>query len=319
MRWLRETFAFSEAGIIATLLALVLLFQFLNPGFLSSQNVAGMLRGMAYPGIVAVGMALCLISGVIDLSVGAVVGLASVVFGIASRDWGWMLPAAGGLAIILGLLVGLINGLVITGLKVTPFIATICSMYAVRGIASWISNGYTVYPLPEGFASLGSMQPMGISWAFLVMLAAMLTAALALGWSVWGLTVRAVGSDKESAECTEINVNAVQRSVFVITGGLSATAGVMVSLILNAGVPTAGMGWELIAIAACAIGGVSLFGYEGSMFGLFCGLLTLQVIQNGIVIVGVSPYTQTVVVGGILLAAMVIEVRRRRWMNMETF
>jgi ribose transport system permease protein len=145
----------------------------------------------------------------------------------------------------------------------------------------------------------------------------MIVVALVLYFSVWGLEVRAIGSDIESAYCTEVNVKKVRSSVFVVSGGLAALSGVLVSLILNTGNFTVGTGWELIAVAGCAIGGISLFGYEGSLFGLFCGLLTLQIIQNGIVVIGISPYCQQIIIGLILLAAMVMEVRRRQWFNLE--
>jgi ribose transport system permease protein len=273
-----------------------------------------MLRGMAYPGLVAVGMALCLISGVIDLSVGATAGLASVLFAKAA---GLGFVPAASIAIAAGLAVGAVNGLVITRLHVTPFIMTICMMYAVRGLASWISNGYNIYPLPDGFAAIGTASPLGISWAFILLVTILVIVGVVLKNTVWGLTVRAVGSDEESARCTEVNVEKVRLSVFVITGGLAALAGVMLSLIINSGNATVGTGWELVAVAACAIGGVSLFGYEGSTVGLFVGLFVLQIIQNGIVVVGISPYTQQIVIGAILLAAMVVEVKRRRWLNLE--
>jgi len=292
----------------------MVLFQSINPVFLTPLNIAGMLRGMAYPGLVAVGMALCLISGVIDLSVGATAGLASVLFA-KSAGLGFI-PAAS-IAIAAGLAVGAVNGLVITRLHVTPFIMTICMMYAVRGLASWISNGYNIYPLPDGFAAIGTAAPLGISWAFILLVVILVIVGVVLKNTVWGLTVRAVGSDEESARCTEVNVDKVRLSVFVITGGLAALAGVMLSLIINSGNATVGTGWELVAVAACAIGGVSLFGYEGSTVGLFVGLFVLQIIQNGIVVVGISPYTQQIVIGAILLAAMVVEVKRRRWLNLE--
>jgi ribose transport system permease protein len=292
----------------------MVLFQSINPVFLTPLNIAGMLRGMAYPGLVAVGMALCLISGVIDLSVGATAGLASVLF---AKSAGLGFVPAASIAIAAGRAVGAVNGLVITRLHVTPFIMTICMMYAVRGLASWISNGYNIYPLPYGFAAIGTASPLGISWAFILLVVILVIVGVVLKNTVWGLTVRAVGSDEESARCTEVNVEKVRLSVFVITGGLAALAGVMLSLIINSGNATVGTGWELVAVAACAIGGVSLFGYEGSTVGLFVCLFVLQIIQNGIVVVGISPYTQQIVIGVILLAAMVVEVKRRRWLNLE--
>lgn len=315
---MKRVLSIPEAGIGSILIILIVVFQVLNPVFLTSLNIAGMLRAMAYPGLIAIGMALCLMSGVIDLSVGATAGLASVVFGYCSVYFGMGIVLSAGASLVCGLIVGLVNGIIVTKAHITPFIMTLCSMYAVRGLAFWISNGYQIYPLPEGYAHIGAVQPLGISWAFIVMLVLMLVAWFFLDRTVWGLTVRATGSDKESAKCTEVNVDRVHISVFAITGVLSALAGVMVSLILNAGSAPAGTGWELLAIAACAIGGVSLFGYEGSYIGLFAGLLTMQVIENGIVVVGVSSYTQTIAVGIILLSAMVMEVRRRRWLNLES-
>jgi ribose transport system permease protein len=318
MERVKKLLSIPEAGISVILLCLVVFFQLMNPVFLTQLNIVGMLRAMAYPGIIAVGMALCLISGVIDLSVGATAGLASVIFAYTSVYWHFGFIPALLTALLCGFLVGLMNGLIITRLNITPFIMTICSMYVVRGLASWISNGFTIYPLPDGFAEIGSLKPLGVSVAFFVMIGVMLIAAYFLDHTVWGLTVRATGSDKESAKCTEVDVNSVHLSVFVITGVVSALAGVMVSLIINSGIATTGTGWELIAVAACAIGGVSLFGYEGSFVGLFLGLLTLQVIQNGIVVIGISPYTQNITIGLILLVSMIFEVRRRRWLNLES-
>jgi ribose transport system permease protein len=312
---MKRILSFTETGIILVMITLSSLFQFLNPIFLSPLNIAGMLRGMSYSGIVSIGMGLCLIAGTIDLSVGATAGLSSVIF--AKFSGLGFIPAVI-ITLIIGLCVGLLNGTVITKLKVTPFIMTICMMYVLRGLASWISNGYNIYPLPDGFAELGSLQPLGISWTFIIMIIIMIIISYFLNHSVWGLQVRAIGSDEDSARCTEVEVDKIKISIFATTGLLAAIAGIMLSLIINSGNATVGIGWELIAVAACAIGGISLFGYEGSMVGLFCGLLVLQIIQNGIVLVGISPYTQQIVIGIILLSAMIVEVRRRRWLNMDS-
>ena len=300
------------------MLSLVVMFQIINPAFLNPTNVATMLRAMVYPGIVGIGMALCMISGVIDLSVGATAGLTSVIFAEATVNYGMDFFPALAICLIAGALIGSINGVIVTKLRVTPFIMTICSMYAIRGLASWISNGYAIYPLPKEMTTIAVAQPLGLSWAFIIMVILMIIASIFLDKTVWGLTVRATGSDKESAKCTEVNTDQVHISVFIITGSLAALAGIAVSLVISSGTPTIGQGWELNAIAACAIGGISLFGYEGSFVGLFCGLLTLQIIQNGIVIIGISPYAQTIVIGVILLGSMIMEIRRRRWLNLES-
>ena len=174
-----------------------------------------------------------------------------------------------------------------------------------------------MYPLPDAVNAFGVATPLGVSWAFWFLVVVLVVIALLLHSTVWGLSARATGSDFETAKCTEVDVYKVQLSAFLLSGALSACSGVLATMALGCGVYTMGTGWELIAIAACAIGGVSLFGYEGSMFGLFCGLATLQVIQTGIIILGISPYWQLIVIGSILLFSMVVDVRRRMYLNLE--
>lgn len=211
---------------------------------------------------------------------------------------------------------GAINSIVIVRFKVSPFIATISAMYIYRGIGNFISSGFTVYPLPANIPAFGSAQPLGLSWPFIILVVIMVVVTIAMA-STWGLCVRAVGSDSEVAFCNEVNVKAIQHSVIIISGGLAGIAGILVTCVLGAGQPYAGTGWELTAIAACAIGGVSLFGYQGNMIGLFMGLFTLQIINNGIVTAGVSVYLQVVTIGIILLVSMVMEAKRRSYLNLE--
>lgn len=315
---MKRLFSIQEAGIFVTLLVLVVTFQLINPVFLSAGNVAGILRAMAYTGIMAVGLSICLIAGTIDISVGAIAGLSSVVFSEAMVH-GFPIPMAVAVSVVIGALAGYVNSLIIVRLRVSPFITTISTMYVFRGLASYISSGYSIYPLPAEVNKFGSMQPLGVSWSFLIMVAVMVLVQVLLDRSVWGLCLRATGSDYQSAADNEVNVKAIQTSALVIVGALAAVAGVLVTTILGAGQPTAGTGWEIVAIAGCAIGGVSLFGYEGSIWGLFLGLLTIQVINNGIITVGISIYTQNIFIGIILLVSMVMDVRRRKFMNIEQF
>ena len=306
-----------SAGIFFVLVVLVLVFQIANPIFLSPINIATMLRALSYSGIIAVGMALCLISGIIDLSVGSTAALSSVIFGTVVRDYGLDIVPAMALGILAGLLVGLANSFIILKLNVTPFIATISMMFIVRGIANAISNGYNIYPLSETILGLGQARPFGVSWAFIIFVICAVVAHLILKYSLFGFLIRAVGSDREVAKCTEVDVDNINMKTLVIISVLAAVSGILISFIINAGSPTVGMGWEFTAITACAIGGVSLFGYHGTIFGLFCGLLVVQVIQNGLVMMGINPYLQGAVVGMILLAAMVVDVRRRTYLDLD--
>jgi len=313
MAWIKNT----SAGIFLLLLVLVAFFYFMNPIFLSTNNLTAMARAMSYSGIIAVGMAFCLISGTIDLSVGSTAAFTSVVFGHAMYFWNVPIVPAILIALVASSLVGLVNAYVILKLKVTPFIATISMMFIVRGFASAVSNGYSIYPLPEPVVTIGYAKPFGISWAFVAFVLVIVVGHFILEYTLFGLKTRATGSDREVAICTEVDVDNVNGKNIIGISLLAGVAGIFISFLMNAGAPTTGTGWEFTAITACAIGGVSLFGYHGNMFGLFCGLAVIQVIQNGIVMIGINPYLQNVFVGMILLGAMIIDVKRRTYLNLD--
>jgi len=317
MAGIKQLLSRSEAGIIITAAVLAMIFGSVNPTFLAWGNLTILLRAMAYPGIVAVGLAICLISGTIDLSVGAMAGLSGIIFSQSMVALGLSIPVSAALAIVAGFVVGIINSIVIIYFHVTPFIATIAMMYVLRGLGSVLSKGFTIFPLPQAVADFGAARPLGISWSFVILVVILLIAAWAVGCTVWGLCLRATGSDIESARDTEVNVISVQVSALVIAAVLASISGILVTAVLDSGVPSTGTGWELAAIAACVIGGISMSGYEGSFIGLFFGLLVMQEIQNGIIIIGMSPYWQSAIIGVILLAAMAVDVRRRRYLNLE--
>ena len=316
MSVIRRLVSIPEFGISAALLSLITFFWLINPNFLLPANIAGILRAMSYTGIVAIGLTLCLLSGTFDISVGATAGLASVVFARLVTSDIDMIPAVL-ITIAVGLAAGFINSVAIVHLKVTAFITTISTMFIFRGLATLLCKGFSIYPLPESVNSFGSAQPLGVSWAFIIMVVVMLILAIVLSVTVWGLCVRATGSDLDTARNNEVNVIAIQTSTLVICGGLAALAGIMVTCILGAGQATAGTGWELYAIAAAVIGGISLAGYSGSMLGLFLGLLTVQVILNGIIVVGIPVFWQNIVIGSILLGAVIIDTKRRYILNVE--
>ena len=307
-----------SAGIFFVMMAMIVFFQIANPIFLSPINVATMLRALSYTGIIAVGMAICLISGIIDLSVGSTAALASVIFGTAIRDLNMSIAIAIILALIAGALVGIANSVIILKAKVTPFIATISMMFVIRGVANWISNGYNIYPLSDAVLNIGQTRPFGVSWTFVAFVIFAIIAYLVLQYTLLGLLFRAVGSDREVALCTEVDADRINVIGLIVISVLAAVSGIFISFMINAGSPTVGVGWEFMAITACAIGGVSLFGYHGTIFGLFCGLAVVQIIQNGIVMMGVNPYLQSTVVGTLLLIAIIIDVRRRTYLDLDS-
>lgn len=300
-----------ELTTVMAILILSAVFGMLNPAFLGSGNIQAMLRASAYIGIPTIGMCLCLVAGMIDISVGALVGLVS-----CSVAWliiyGHVTPI---LAMGIGLLIGFCSSscvaFAILRFKMSPFIATIAMSFVLSGLAFAISGGSSEYPLPGNLAEIGNLAPLGISIAFVVMLVAGVIASYFLHFTVWGLTVRATGSDREVAKCTEVNPDAVNYVCFIVLGMLSALTSVLITLLVNGGSPYVGVGTEFKAILSCAIGGVSLFGYEGSVVGALLGVFLTQVISNGLISAGMPAPFQNVVLGVLLIGLVALDVARQ--------
>ena len=276
-----------------------------------------MLRASAFIGVMAIGVAWLLMSGSIDLSIGAVAGLASIVTAvmIVEHKMPVALSVIAGLS--MGVLFGIINYNIVFGLKIPAFLATIGTMYVAKGLGEFISNGFQIYiSEPEAVRSFGTATPLGISWHFIIYVVLVIASQIILFQTVYGLEVRATGSNRETAKNTEVNIRKVSISTFLIVGICSALAGILLMSRIITGASAIGSGWELAAITACAIGGVSLFGYEGSFIGVFLGVLTLQVIKNGLVVVGLSPFLNTAIVGIILVITAAIDWQRRSQLNL---
>jgi len=283
----------------------------INPAFLTTNNIQSVLRASAFTGIMSVGVTWILISGSIDLSIGSIAGMAAV---IASY-----LVVKTGVPVIPSILVGLLSGTIlgctnyflVFKMKIPAFLATIGTLFIAKGIGLYISEGFSIYPMPDSVKAFGKGTPLGVSWHFWIFLVLVIVSELILLFTVYGLEVKATGSDREIARKTEVNVSKISLSTFIIVGTLSALSGILLMIRLITGSPDIGQGWELQSITACAIGGVSLFGYEGSFIGMFLGVIALQIIQSGLVVIGLSPYLNTIIVGVILVVTAIIDWQRR--------
>lgn len=300
----------AEFVTIAILSGLILFFGIQNPQFLGPENIAVILRSCAFTGLCAFGISFLLISGSIDLSIGAIAGLASVTVASILAE-GIPIVFSIAITLVVGGVCGLLNSVVIQKLKISAFLATISTMYIFRGLAMTVSKGYTIYPLPDQFLILGDIKPLGVSLAFTILITTLIIGEIILRSTVWGLTIKATGSDRETAKCTEVNVESVTTQMFILCGVFAALAGILLTARVQAGQPTMGQGWELNAIAAVAIGGVSLSGYEGNMFNVFLGVLLIQVLESGLVALGASAYLQPIEVGIILVFTATMDVRRK--------
>jgi len=314
----RRLFTIPEAGVAIPLLAFVLIFQFFNPVFLSIDNITTMLRSMSYIGVIALGMTFLLITGAFDLSVGATAGLSAIVCSYVMAKLNLPIPVGVLAGLATGALVGLVNGFVVLKLGVPAFIATLGMLNIAKGITYLISKGYTIYPLPEAIGTFGMAEPFGTSWGFVIFAVVAVVGAFILSKTSYGRKLYVVGGNQEVARLAGISPARIQLSAFVLVGMCAALAGMLLMARIVTGQPTIGLGWALPVIAGVVIGGVSLFGGAGSILGAVIGLLIMQVVTNGLVIINVDPYWQTVAIGLIMIIAVAIDILRRKSKNSAT-
>jgi len=271
--------------------------------FFTVDNLTNVLRQNAFPAIIAAGMTFVILTAGIDLSVGSVVGLSGVLCADALvHGWGLWAGAAVGLAV--GLATGTLNGLMVTKIRVPPFVVTLAMMLVVRGAAYKYTNANTISGLPASFAALSQRGAMAVTMVVVFAMAWVL-----LMRTPFGRHVYATGGNRDAAWLSGVRVNQVLMAVYMICGLGAGLAGVLVASRLNAGYPRAGELYELDAVAAVVVGGTSLFGGRGSIWGTLAGAFFIGILNNGLNLYNVSPYDQMIVKGAVLLAAASLD----RW------
>ena len=293
----------SAYAIFVALVLECIVLALATDAFFTVDNLLNVLRQNAFTAILAAGMTFVILTAGIDLSVGSTVGLAGVICAdLLVRG------APGGVAIAAGLLVGLgvgaANGLAITRLRVPPFIVTLATMLIVRGAAYKYTDARTISGLPESFGALST----GATTAG-VMAVVFAAAWILLMRTPFGRHVYATGGNMDAAWLSGVRVMRVQFAVYALSGLTAGLAGVLVASRLNAGYPRAGEFYELDAIAAVVVGGTSLFGGRGSLWGTLAGAFFIGVLNNGLNLFRVSPYDQLIVKGFVLLLAASLD----RW------
>lgn len=293
----------SRHGIYVALAAEILLVGLLTDAFFTHANLSNVLRQNTFTAILAAGMTFVILTGGIDLSVGSVVALSGVLCAdLLVRGFGLTVSIAGALAV--GVSVGLLNGLAITVLRIPAFVVTLATMLIVRGAAFKFTDARTITGLPSAFAVL--------SWSGIV--AALMIGVYVVAWCVLARTptgrhIYAVGGNRHAAWLAGISVRRIDMLVYVVSGVLAGLAGVLVASRLNAGYPRAGEYYELDAIAAVVVGGTSLFGGRGAIWGTLAGAFFIGIVNNAMNLFHVSTYDQLVVKGVVLLAATSLD----RW------
>ncbi len=295
-----------------SLLALCVLIAVLEPKFLSAGNLAGVARQTAVITIIAMGMTMVMVAGGIDLSVGSVMALAGVA-GASAMVAGAPVVAGIAACVAAGAACGLANGAAISALRIPPFIVTLGAMGIYRGVALLSTDGKAVVGLPSSFGYLAEGQLFGVVPVPLVVVVAVALAThFVLASTRPGRYCYAIGSNVEAARYAGVRVSRYQIMFYVILGALAGLAGAIESARLVTGQPTAGEGYELRVIAAVVIGGGSLSGGQGTVTGTIIGALIMGVLSNGANLLGITAFTQQIVVGAVIVLAVTFDEFQRR-------
>jgi ribose transport system permease protein len=292
-------------------IVLFVLMVFLSDSFLTFNNLTNVARQVSINAIIAVGMTCAILTGGIDLSVGSVMALSgTVAAGLMITGIPMPLALLAGLAI--GGLFGAINGACVAYARMPPIIVTLASMSVARGLALIYTGGYPVSGLPDPFAFFGRGEVMGIQVPILIMAGIYIIAYAMLNHMSFGRYVYAIGGNEEAARLSGIRITRYKLLVYIISGITAALAGLVLTSRLMSGQPNAGEGFELDAIAAVVLGGTAITGGKGAIIGTLVGAMMLGILNNGLNLMGVSPYVQNVIKGGIILAAIYISSEKRK-------
>lgn len=306
----RLSSALARQGALIALLLLVLFGAMRYDGFLGAYNITELLRYNAMFGLVALGMTFVIMTGGIDLSVGSVAALASVVAALLSP---YGVPVAVLAAVLVGLALGLVNGSIIAYLDIPPFITTLAMLLGARGLALLLSNNTSIFAAP--FIPIGLQTVLGLPVAVVVLIVAYLGGMLVQSYTRFGRHVLAVGGNEDATRLMGLPVDRIKLAVYGLSGALAGAAGVLLAIYSSTGVPTEGVGWELSAIAAVVVGGTLLTGGVGSVGTTLVGVLLLGLIFNllnfesGKGVISLSPYWQSVIRGGFLLVVVILQSR----------
>lgn len=300
-----------DIGILPVLVVLVVAMGLLNKNFLSISNASTMLQQMVPDALLASAETLVILTAGIDLSVGSILGLAGIVTGVTMQWFHWSVLASIVAALVAGLACGALNGLLVTTLSLVPFVVTLGTMGIYQSITLVVTGGTPFYSFPRSFQSIGQgfLGPWPEPALALVVAYGVLW--YILKWVPYGRHVYAVGDEPVAALRQGVSIRKTQFWAYTVAGLLAAEAGVILTSTVNSAEPLAGNGSELNAIAACVIGGISLFGGRGSIVFVLAGAAIIEVIENGLNIIGVSPYLIQGAIGTIIVLAVLVDKWRQ--------
>ena len=289
------------------LIALVILFTFTSKYFFDVKNFINIMRQASINIIIAAGMTIVILIGGIDLSVGSIVALSACTIAQLNQQIGVNIWIAVAIGVVVAVLCGWINGLVICYGRIPAFITTLGMQGIARGVALIITSGYPSQTFSDDFHWIGNSNVLGIPFMFIVAMIVMLIVAYFLKYSPMGRYMYAIGGNEEATKYSGINVNRMKLTAYTIMGVCCGIASVVMASRINSAPPSAGTGYELDAIAAVVIGGTSLAGGEGSIWGSLLGAFIMAVLTNGLNLLNVNPNIQTALIGAVIILMVYIK------------
>ena len=305
-------FSNTTSAITVVLFLICIVLSQLSPGFLTSRNVYAVLAQSAVVGVAAVGGTFVIITGGIDLSVGAAIGFAAML-GALSVQHGYGAMSGILLTLLIGMGVGAVNGLSVAALRLTPFIVTLATMGMAQGLTLQANAGQSVYNLPPALTIFGGGRIFGgLPISVIVTVVVFIIGEILLKRTAFGKSVYAVGGNREAARLAGIDVNRVTFLVYLLAGVCAGIAAILTVGRVGAATPTGGAGVELRVIAAIVIGGTSLFGGKGSLWGTLVGVLLIGVINNGLTLLNVDPFLVQFTQSALIFIAVLFDALNTR-------
>ncbi|WP_461204819.1 ABC transporter permease [Clostridium sp. DL1XJH146] len=300
----------TEFFLVGVLFLLFVVFALSSDVFLTMNSLKTLVRQTSIYGIIAIGMVFVITSAGIDLSVGSVVGLSGVItaMGLIAGMPIWITII---IAIALSSLVGLLNGVLVHDGKVPPFIATMGTMTVIRALIMLLTGAKMISGLPDDFKSIAQFSVLGLPFLFVSWIVVIIVASFITKKTIFGRNIYAVGSNKEAARLSGINIRKTTYGVYVFSAIVCSIAGILLASRLGNGVPTAGTGYELDAIAAAVVGGASLDGGEGSVIGTVLGAMIMATLRQGGTLLGVNSFILEIIIGSLIVIAVLLDKLRK--------
>lgn len=312
---LRRTITAQEIGIVLILFVMGLFLSLTTDTFLTGTNIFNVLRAFSWIAVAGFGELLVIIIAGIDLSVGSNMAFSGLITAMTLVR-GWPVPAAIAAGLLAGTLVGALNGWLVSKGRLPPFIATLGMMSVARGVVYGLTEGQPVMDLPRAFMFWGRhnvpILGLKVPLPVILMLATAFVMNQFLARAVWGYRIYALGGNEQATRLSGINTGRLKMLVFTLGGLLAGLGGLMMTARLGVAMPNAAMGYELDVIAAVFIGGASTSGGSGTVLGVLIGAAIMQVLRNGLVLLGFPPYWQEAAIGLVIIISLMLDQLRRR-------